>query len=95
MLCSDRALFPTAVDLADGQPVYGHLIANRWVQGDRPPLSVIAPATGERFAWLGSGGGREIDDAVVRPHSPSSAPLAAATAASISRPPPLPSQAKR
>ena len=64
MLCSDRALFPTAVDLADGQPLYGHLIANRWVQGDRPPLSVIAPATGQRFAWLGSGGGREIDAAV-------------------------------
>ena len=52
MLCSDPNLFPTSTGLAEGQPVYGHLIANKWVQGERPPLPVSAPATGKRFAWI-------------------------------------------
>ena len=52
MLCSDPNLFPTSTGLTEGQPVYGHLIANKWVQGERPPLPVSAPATGKRFAWI-------------------------------------------
>lgn len=64
MLCSNPQLFPTAVGSAEGQPLYGHLIANRWISSDRPPLPVAAPATGKRFAWLASGGKNEIDKAV-------------------------------
>ena len=64
MLCSDSSLFATAVGSAEGQPAYGHLIANKWVQGERPPLPVSAPATGKPFAWLASGSQREINDAV-------------------------------
>ena len=64
MLCSDLALFPASVGSVEALPVYGHLIANRWVKGDRPPLPVTAPATRERFAWLARGGQRDIDAAV-------------------------------
>lgn len=64
MLCSDPVLFSAPVGSAEGQPLYGHLIGNRWVQGDGPALPVTAPATGERFAWLACGGQREIDKAV-------------------------------
>ena len=64
MLCSNPDLFPTAVGSAEGQPLYGHLIANQWISGDRPPLPVTAPATGERFAWLANGGKSEVEQAV-------------------------------
>jgi len=64
MLSSATALFPTAIGKLESQPLYGHLIANRWVLADASPLPVLAPATGERFAWLSRGGARDIDLAV-------------------------------
>jgi aldehyde dehydrogenase (NAD+) len=64
MLSSATTLFPSAIGKVESQPIYGHLIANRWVLADASPLPVLAPATGERFAWLARGGARDIDQAV-------------------------------
>lgn len=64
MLCTNPELFPTAFGSVEGLPLYGHLIANQWISGDRSPLPVAAPATGKQFAWLSSGGKGEIDKAV-------------------------------
>ena len=58
-------LFTAPLSRQNGLPLYGHLIANEWVASDREPLSVVAPATGETFAWLASGAEAEIDMAVV------------------------------
>ncbi|HEY4066572.1 MAG TPA: aldehyde dehydrogenase family protein [Burkholderiaceae bacterium] len=60
----DPSLFTSALDQFESQPRYGHLIANRWAAGDGAPLRVLAPATGQAFAWLASGGAAEIDAAV-------------------------------
>jgi aldehyde dehydrogenase (NAD+) len=60
----DAALLSSALDQFESQPRYGHLISNRWVAGSEPPLRVLAPATGQPFAWLASGGAAEIDAAV-------------------------------
>ncbi len=61
---SDPTLFPTALARADGLPSYGHLIANRWVAGDRAPLPVVAPATERRFAAIAAGDAAAVDAAV-------------------------------
>jgi aldehyde dehydrogenase (NAD+) len=60
----DPVLFPAAVGRFDGLPLYRHLIANQWVGGGGAPLTVLAPATATRFAYLSSGGAAEIDRAV-------------------------------
>ena len=57
-------LYPCARRWRDDRPQYGHLIANRWVDGDSLPISVTAPATGQSLAWLARGGATEIDAAV-------------------------------
>src|ERR1700712_5790549 len=64
MKSSDSTLFSSALDRIDSMPSYGHLIANQWLRADRSPLSVVAPATGQNFAWLARGGAPEIDAAV-------------------------------
>ena len=64
MQCSDLALYPAAIGTHETQPVYGHLIGNRWVAGEVSPLPVAAPATGRKFAWLARGGAKDIDAAV-------------------------------
>ena len=64
MHCNKPELFPSATGQHAGQPRYGHLIGNRWVESTDALLPVIAPATGECFAWLSSGGSAEIDSAV-------------------------------
>ena len=64
MHCNNFELYPSATAQHAGQPRYGHLIGNRWVDSPGTPLPVIAPATGECFAWLASGGSAEIDAAV-------------------------------
>ena len=61
---NDPQLFPSALSKHEALPLYGHLIGNEWMANDREPLSVVAPATGEQFAWLASGGEAEIDKAV-------------------------------
>ena len=69
MQCTDPALYPTATGVHENRPSYGHLIGNAWRMGDRPPLSVTAPATGRPFAWLARGGPAEIDAAVAAARS--------------------------
>ena len=64
MQCTDLALYPTALSAHETLPLYGHLIGNRWIAGDRSPISVSAPATGRPFAWLARGGAQEIDAAI-------------------------------
>ena len=64
MHCSDLALYPSALGTYESRPVYGHLIGNRWVGGERSPLPVSAPATGQKFAWLARGGQAEVNAAV-------------------------------
>ena len=64
MRCNNSELYPSATGQQAAQPRYGHLIGNRWVDSTGMPLPVIAPATGECFAWLASGGSVEIDLAV-------------------------------
>ena len=64
MHCNQPELYPSATGQHAGQPRYGHLIGNRWVDSTGTPLPVIAPATGECFAWIASGGNTEIDAAV-------------------------------
>ena len=64
MHCNNPELYPSATGQHAGQPRYGHLIGNRWIDGTGTPLPVIAPATGECFAWLSNGGSAEIDAAV-------------------------------
>ena len=58
-------LYPAATGHQSGQPRYAHLIGNRWVDSTATALPVLAPATGECFAWISSGGSVEIDAAVV------------------------------
>ena len=58
-------LYPAAIGHQSGQPRYAHLIGNRWVDSTATALPVLAPATGECFAWISSGGSVEIDAAVV------------------------------
>ena len=57
-------LYPSAIGQHTGQPRYGHLIGNVWVDSSAAPLPVLAPATGQGFAWIASGGSAEIDAAV-------------------------------
>ena len=57
-------LYPSACGHQAGQPRYGHLIGNRWIDSTGDALPVIAPATGECFGWISSGGSAEIDAAV-------------------------------
>ena len=64
MQCDDPHLFPAALGRDDSLPLYGHLIGNEWIGSQSAPVSVLAPATGQRFAWLASGGATEIDAAV-------------------------------
>jgi aldehyde dehydrogenase (NAD+) len=64
MKCDDAKLFPAALGSKAGLPFYGHLINNEFQGGGGEPLSVVAPATGTQFAWLGRGGAQEIDLAV-------------------------------
>ena len=64
MHCTHPDLYATATGRHAGQPRYAHLIGNRWVDSTSAPLPVIAPASGECFAWIGSGGSTEIDAAV-------------------------------
>ena len=64
MHCTHPDLYATATGRHVGQPRYAHLIGNRWVDSTSAPLPVIAPASGECFAWIGSGGSTEIDAAV-------------------------------
>ena len=64
MHCNQSELYPSAAGQQAGQPLYSHLIGNRWVESTSASLPVIAPATGERFAWISSGGSAEVDAAV-------------------------------
>ena len=64
MHCNTPELYPNATNQHVGQPLYGHLIGNCWVDSSSAPLPVLAPATGECFAWLSSGASAEIDLAV-------------------------------
>ena len=64
MHCNNPELYPSATGQQAGQPRYGHLIGNRWVDSTADALPVIAPATGEHFAWISGGGSAEIDAAV-------------------------------
>ena len=62
---NQSALYPAATGQQANQPRYGHLIGNRWVDSTATALPVLAPATGECFAWISSGGSVEIDAAVI------------------------------
>ena len=62
---NDTTLFPAAIGMLDGMPVYGHFINNERVDDGRKPMGVFAPATGKQFAWLARGGAKEIDAAVL------------------------------
>ena len=64
MHCNTPELYSSATNQHVGQPLYGHLIGNHWVDSTSAPLPVLAPATGECFAWLSSGASAEIDMAV-------------------------------
>lgn len=64
MHCTHPDLYPAATGRQSGQPRYGHLIDNRWIDSKGAALPVLAPATGESFAWIASGGSHEIDMAV-------------------------------
>jgi aldehyde dehydrogenase (NAD+) len=64
MSSPDPSLFTSALTTHDGKPVYGHLIANRWVTGGGEPLPALAPATGTQYAWLANGGADDIDAAI-------------------------------
>ena len=65
MQCDHPDLFPAAIGQHAAQALYGHLIGGVIVgTAGSEPLPVIAPATGQRFAWLSRGGAAEIDAAV-------------------------------
>ena len=64
MHLNQSELYPSATGQHTGQPRYGHLIGNRWIDSSAAPLPVLAPATGACFAWIASGGSTEIDAAV-------------------------------
>ena len=65
MQCDHPDLFPAAIGQHAAQALYGHLIGGVIVgSSGHEPLPVIAPATGQRFAWLSRGGAYEIDAAV-------------------------------
>ena len=64
MQCDDPDLFPAALGRNDNLPSYGHLIGNEWIGSQSASVPVVAPATGQHFAWLASGGATEINAAV-------------------------------
>ena len=64
MQCEQPEIYPAARHRRETLPLYSHLIGNAWVDSAGQPLPVIAPATGQQFAWLASGGALEIDAAV-------------------------------
>ena len=52
MHCNNPELYPSATGQHAGQPRYGHLIGNRWIDSNGTPLPVVAPARRTAPCWM-------------------------------------------